>query len=411
MSRLQTLAALLLVLCLAFPCRTLGAEGQESEVEKLALANNSFALHALTKIDKQGENLFFSPYSISSLFAVTYAGARGNTRVQMGKVFGFESVSNTLPEVFRKLNAAITATEKGKAYRLIVGNGLWLGKDIVLSSNYVELVKKYYSARLEQVDFAGDPTLVAEKINGWVEKQTDGMIKSLITPGMVNPGAKLVLTNAIYFKGQWKLPFDKGATANEPFTTGSGKKVTVPMMQGAGVFPYLESESLQAIELPYAKGKLAMLVVLPKKHDGLWELEKSLNPETLGQLTSKFTDTAVAVSLPRFSLRSKFMLAERLQEMGMTDAFDSGKADFSGMVGSGKLHIENAVHEAVVDVNETGTKAAAATATADFDSAPEVRVAFTADHPFLFMIRSRPSGCILFVGRLVDPSTSSRGGQ
>ncbi|MDP6439518.1 MAG: serpin family protein, partial [Candidatus Brocadiia bacterium] len=257
-------------------------------------------------------------------------------------------------------------------------------------------------------------------INAWVEEETKEKIKDLIPKGVLNEMTRLVLTNAIYFKGDWASQFDKKLTADAPFTLADGKKVQVAMMHRKGDYRYLDAReprgillpahrytemgAFQALELPYVKDELSMLVLLPSTADGLPALEKSLTAERLDALLSAMREREVQVYLPRFKLTYKVGLSETLKSMGMTDAFSLPPADFSGMDGAKDLFISAVLHKAFVDVNEEGTEAAAATGiVVGITSVRLMPIVFRADHPFLFLIRDNKSGSILFMGRLVNP--------
>jgi serpin B len=232
-------------------------------------------------------------------------------------------------------------------------------------------------------------------------------IKDLLAPDAIKPLTRLILTNAIYFKSAWAQEFSKDATKDEPFQLGGGQTKNVPLMNQQKRFRYFESEQLQALELPYQQGALGMIVILPRKVDGLSELEKALTQQNVNKWIDGMNSRLVRVFLPRFKIEAQFGLADTLKSMGMTDAFSDTKADFSGIATMEKLFIFDVVHKAFVDVNEEGTEAAAATAVImGVRSAvvrPEEPVVFRADHPFIFAIRHRDSGAILFLGRLAKP--------
>jgi serpin B len=246
---------------------------------------------------------------------------------------------------------------------------------------------------LHEVDFIRAAETVREIINTWVEKETRDKIKNLIPPGALSSLTRLVLTNAIYFKGNWARQFEKDKTIDAPFTLTNGRKVNVPMMNQTANFGYMEADNFQALELPYVDNELSMIILLPKRFDGLGDFEKKMNPEDLSNWLTKLCSRKVIVSVPRFKMTSQFGLAGVLKSMGMRDAF-STSADFSGMNGRKDLFISAVIHKAYVDVNEEGTEAAA----------PPV---FRADRSFLFLIRDNHSGSILFIGRVMNPTLQS----
>jgi serpin B len=267
----------------------------------------------------------------------------------------------------------------------------------------VKLNKENYGAGLKEVDFAADAEGARKTINAWVEKETKEKIKELLRPGVVGSDTRLVLTNAIYFKGDWARQFKKDATREEEFRLGGGKGVRAPLMRQRRTFGYLDGGTFQALEMPYAGKDLSMVVLLPKKLDGLPDLEKSLTPDDLVGWLKRLREQEVDVALPRFKLTAEFELKPVLSSLGMPLAFTAGKADFSGVDGSRKLFLSAVVHKAFVDVNEQGTEAAAATGVVARATAVHVTPVFRADHPFVFLIRDRRSDSVLFLGRLANP--------
>ncbi len=378
-----------------------------AEESAIVEGNNAFALELYAKLSREAGNLFLSPYSISTALAMTYAGAWGETEAQMAKVLHLGKNDKDLHAAFGKLVADLNAAGKEKGYQLSVANALWAQQDYKFLKDYTDLVAASYGAGLNLVDFKGATEAVRQTINAWVEKQTQDKIKELLKPGVLNALTRLVLTNAIYFKGDWASQFKKEATKDEPFTLTGGKKVNVPMMNQAAKFRYGETPAAQVLELPYVKEDLSMIMLLPKKADGLAELEQAMNAKTLADWTMRMRIREVIVSIPRFKMTCEFSLNGVLQELGMTDAFTDGKADFSGMDGSRYLSISAVVHKAFVDVNEEGTEAAAATAVVVALTAAVPReepVVFRADHPFVFIIRDNRTRSVLFIGRVADPT-------
>lgn len=382
------------------------------EREMVVQGNNEFALELYARLRAEEGNLFLSPYSISTALAMTYAGARGRTEAQMAKVLHFPTASGEAvldPAQFHSAFGAIIKDLNQRAekadFQLSVANALWGQKGYAFLAEFLELVEARYEGKLTEVDFVKATEQARTAINAWVEEKTNNKIKELLQPGVLDQMTRLVLTNAIYFKGNWAKQFDEERTSQAPFTLASGEKVDVPMMNQTGDFPYMEAEDFQALEMPYVDDELSMIVLLPQKTDGLGELEKRLTAEALGKWLAKLRKREVVVSLPKFEMTRQFSLASVLKSMGMTDAFSRG-ADFSGMSGTRELFISAVIHKAYVDVNEEGTEAAAATAvTVKLTSVlPDRRVVFRADHPFLFLIRDNKSGSILFIGRVMNPS-------
>jgi serpin B len=375
-----------------------------NNVPALAAGNNAFAFDLYGRLKAKEGNLFFSPYSISGCLAMTYAGARGTTASQMAQTLHFTNNQAQLAASFGELQRQLNALEAKKDIQLSIANGLWGQKAHPFLPAFLDVAKTTYQAQVNQVDFRTQAEPVRREINDWVEQQTQGKITNLLQPGMVDPMTRLVLVNAIYFKGKWAHQFNKTNTADGPFMVTSDQRVQAPLMHLKADFKYAEIESAQLLELPYAGGDLSMVVVLPKDVGGLQAVELMLNDRALNTWLGKH-EQQVDVFLPRFKLTGEFGLAKTLAEMGMKDAF-TGAADFSGMDGERDLFISAVVHKAYADVNEEGTEAAAATGAIMKLKAvrPQPVPVFRADHPFVFLIRNPHSGSILFMGRVVDPT-------
>lgn len=380
------------------------------ESRAIASGNNDFAFDLYGKLAGESGNLFFSPYSVDTALAMAYAGARGNTADQMAQVLHFsmprEKLSAAFGEMIKDLNSGGSRNGR-EIYKLIVANAMWGQKGYPFDEKYQNLLREVYDAGLMQVDFEKAAEQARQEINQWVEKQTNGKIKDLLGPDAIKPLTRLILTNAIYFKSAWQQDFPKGATKDAPFQLGGGQTKTVPLMSQQKRFRYFEDEQVQVLELPYQQGVLNMTVILPKKVDGLADLEKTLTQQNVNKWLDGMNSRLVQVFLPKFKIEAQFKLSETLKAMGMTDAFSDAKADFSGIASVERMYIFDVIHKAFVDVNEEGTEAAAATAVImGVKSAmprPEQPVIFRADHPFVFAIRHRESGAILFLGRFVKP--------
>jgi len=367
--------------------------------------NNKFALELYGRLKNQEGNLFFSPYSISTALAMTYAGAKDETEKQIAQTLCFPDIQkdkfhNVFGKIIKNLNKQ---SEKG-VFELNVANALWGQRGLDFLPEFLNTVKTDYDANLEQVDFKTQAEEVRKTINSWVENKTKDKIKELLKQGMIDSMTRLVLTNAIYFKGKWGSQFKPGQTQDSQFTLLSNDKTNVPMMSQKRDFNYMENDNMQALEMPYENNDLSMVIFLPKKIDGINELEKQLTVENLKNWLSNLHKKEVQVFFPRFKMTSEFSLADILSQMGMKDAF-SEKADFSGMTGNRDLFISAVVHKAYVDVNEEGTEAAAATGvTMKVTSVAAPMPVFRADHPFIFLIRDNHTGSILFLGRVSNPS-------
>lgn len=404
-----------------------GTENPAKVAEQaIVKGNNEFALRLFAKLraDKEGENLFFSPYSISTALAMTYAGARGRTEAQMAEVLGFPTflpkqahtstessrpvLNNTeFHSAFGTIIQELNQRGAKGAYELTVANALWGQRGCSFLKDYLESIETNYGGALHEVDFIQATEAARKTMNTWVEEKTKDKIKELIKKGVLDKWTRLVLTNAIYFKGNWASKFKEQNTKDAPFTLPSGKKTDAPMMNQKADFEYMETDTFQALELPYVDDELSMIIFLPRQTGGLTDLEQSLTTENLSNWLAGLHKREVVVFIPKFKMTSQFSLADVLKSMGMTDAF-SGKADFSGMTGKKDFCISAVIHKAYVDVNEEGTEAAAATAVVMKTTAIMRPLVFRADRPFLFLIRDNLTGSILFIGRVTNPKEQNQ---
>ena len=381
--------------------------------DAIVQGNNEFALDLYSRLAQaEKSNLFFSPYSISSALAMTFAGACGDTEQKMASVLRFPADQEQVHAAFSNLNQQILTGSK-HGYTINVANRLWGQQGFRIAKQFLDILRTRYGADLEQMDFAKQPEQASQKINGWVEDQTAGKITNLISPEALSELTSLLLVNAVYFKGDWTEKFDEGSTEEAPFHLGILNKNKVQMMHQQADFSYTKVGGVQILELPYGNRDLSMVVLLPNRIGGLAKLESALSVSNLSKWTSALVPQSVKVFLPRFRLTEQFALAEVLKSMGMASAFELGSANFFGITDPGAcmvipLCISEVLHKAYVEVNEEGTEAAAATAvtmelcSAAFHRPPPVPV-FRADHPFVFLIRHNESGSILFLGRVANP--------
>jgi serpin B len=392
--------------CIILLSNTYTTADEGDEMKRLADGNNTFAFDLYGQLSGEEGNLFFSPYSISTALAMTYAGARGETEQQMAAVLHFTLEQESLHPAFSSLTDHFQGIQKKGEVALNIANALWIQEDFELLKPFLKITEKYYGASPFQVNFKEAYERVRIEINGWVEKQTKDKIKDLLPPGILSELTRLVLTNAIYFKGNWALQFEKELTQDEPFWMTPDKEIMTSMMHQKASFNYGETDTLQILEMPYAGEDLSMIILLSKEKNGLPDFERRLNIENMMTWTSQASYQEVDVYVPKFKITSQFTLSATLQAMGMTDAF-SGNADFSGMEPSKQLSITEVIHKAFVEVNEEGTEAAAATGVVvELTSVrePQPVPVFKADHPFVFFIRDNHSKSMLFLGRVVNPS-------
>jgi serpin B len=371
----------------------------------LASDNAAFALDLYAKLRGQPGNVFFSPHSISAALAMTYAGAQGETAAQMRKALRFEMQDRDLFAAFADLNKRLNDAQQAGKVRLHVANSLWPQEKYPLHADYLSLLEKNFGAVATPLDYVGATEKSRTTINEWVEGKTEKKITNLIPEGVLDAMTRLVLVNAIYFKADWEKKFDKAATRDAAFFVAPEKEVTVPMMNIEADAGYSEFDQVQVLWLPYAGKELGMAILLPREKDGLAAVEAALTTGKLQEWTQPLPKLRkIRVALPRFKTTGQFRLDDQLKSLGMADAFDKNKADFSGMDGRKWLYIGAVLHKAFVEVNEEGSEAAAATAVAmQLKSMPARLPVFRADHPFLFLIRDNASGAILFMGRMVNP--------
>jgi serpin B len=378
----------------------------QGDLEAVVMGNTSFALDMYAQLKDQEGNVFFSPFSISTALAMTYSGARSDTACQIADVLHFKLDQQQLHAVFSDLISALHITSSAdKGYQLSMANALWGQQGFGFLGEFLDLTRAYYNTELHEVDFENNPEVVRQTINEWVENKTANKIQEPIPPGILDAQTRLVLTNAIYFKGKWAFPFSENDTKEDLFTLLDEKQVIVPMMNQTEEFRYMGNGTLQMLELPYTGDELAMLLILPKRPADLSLIEQSLTFENITNWITKLCKYDVSVSIPKFNMTSEFSLADALASMGMRDAFIADVADFSGMNGAMNLFIKSVLHKTFVDVNEEGTKAAAASSTVfDYIGFAEEEKYFRADHPFLFMIYDTRKNSVLFLGRVTNPN-------
>src|SRR5680860_580 len=375
----------------------------EQGIQGVVNANNQFAFDLYSELDKYEDgNMFYSPYSISAALAMTYEGAEGQTADEMKSVFHFPE-----DDILRSNFAAIynDINKENEDYELKTGNALWVQKDFLFLQEYISGVENYYGGKAAMLDFVEETEKSRETINNFIEEQTNDKIKDLIPAGYLDKMTRLVLTNAIYFKGIWEWEFDKADTRDGIFKITSNDTVGTPIMHmnpEEAKFNYAETEDLQILELPYKGDKISMLILLPT--EDLNAIESVLTTEKLNEYKSQMKETKIdSISLPKFEFDTKYFMKDALISLGMPTAF-SGGADFSGMTGKKDLFISSVIHQAYVGVDEEGTEAAASTAVIMRETSMAPMNIFRADHPFIFLIQEKSTGNILFLGRVVDPT-------
>jgi serine protease inhibitor len=379
------------------------AAGEVRSAMKIAEANNQFGFDLFKQLEQQdkGKNIFFSPLSVAFALAMTYNGAAGITKDEMQRVLKLTSmnqdqVNEESADLMKSLKRSDPQVE------LAIANSLWARKGVDFKEDFLARNRKYFGAEITSIDFADPQTKTT--INNWVSKNTQGKIPTIID--QIDSQMVLYLINAIYFKGLWAKKFDKALTKNEPFYLSSGSPKQMPMMSQSGDYRYYRGDKFQAVSLPYGKGGTSLYLFLPDKGSSLDDLLNAFSHDTCENWLKGFRSTPGDVKIPRFKMDYEKPLNSMLMALGMETAFSINKADFSGMRDKRDVYISEVKHKAVVDVNEEGTEAAAATSVGIRTTSlkvPQERFRFIADHPFLMIIRDEPTGTNLFMGTVVDP--------
>ena len=379
---------------------------RSAQLQSLVDGNSAFALDLYGQLAAAPGNLFFSPYSISTCLAMLYAGARGNTGKQMAQVLGFGLNQQQTASSFGQLQREVEATRTQNGLELDLANALWTQEGYPFLAAFLHVARDQYQASVNQANFITEAPAVTDEINRWVARETKDHILDILPAGSLDAMTRLVLANAMYFKGAWTASFEETNTVTNTFYVSSTGQAEAPLMHQPEVgVNYMETSDFQAVELPYGSNQLAsMVILLPRQVDGCAQLEAQLSPAFVSSTLASMAKQNVEIFLPRFTLASSFELSGTLAGMGMPAAFTPGVADFSGIDWTTSLFISRVFHKAWAEVNEAGTEAAAATVVVLKGVVVLLPVLFRADHPFLFFIRDTQSGSLLFLGRLADPS-------
>ncbi len=382
-----------------------------ADAAKFVRDNRAFGIELYKKLssgDNADKNLLISPYSITATLAMTYAGAREQTATQIAKSAQFTLPEPMIHQAFAALDADLSkraqkSVESGDPFQLEIVNTPWLATGYHFQSDYLDLLAKNYKTEPQTVDFKSDPQAARQQINSFISNKTNERIQDLLPADAITTDTRLVLTNAIFFKASWAFPFKEANTHEAPFTRFDGSTVNAQMMQDRGAMRYGSLDGHQIAELPYAGHDVSMMLILPK--DDLKSFEANLTPQTLDRLIDKLDSENGLLTFPKFSYPSESDLEPALLSLGITDAFDQGQADFSGITGARDLFVSDVFHKAFIAVDEQGTEAAAATAAVmGVRSMPMAGFQMNLNRPFLYLIYDRPTSSILFIGRLTDPS-------
>ena len=377
----------------------------DEQAKAAAIGNRGFGVTLYQRLAAEPGNVFLSPISLAGAFGPVAAGAEGETRAAIGTVL---QLPNDDASLHRDLSGLLRTLESDRAgAQLSIANGLWLMKGLAVKPAFVAVARNSYDAEVESLDFRNGAA-AAGRINNWVERKTGGRITKLIEANSLDEMTALVVTNAVHFLGDWIHPFNAGNTGLQPFHLTGGATRDVPMMYGKRHDRYADTDGVQLLELPYKGDRLSMVAILPKERGRLAAVEKSLDGRRLRQWLEQLDSAEpreVRVHLPKVEFRSSYQLVEPLKAMGMSIAFQPQQANFRGIADT-DLFISQVVHKTFLRIDEKGTEAAAATGIeVEVTSAPAVPPpTFRADHPFLVLIRDRPTGAVLFLGRIADPS-------
>jgi serpin B len=380
------------------------------DMKRLASSSNALGFDVYGKVRAAPGNLAMSPASISAALAMTYGGARGDTEAQMKRVLHLDGARDGVMTDWGNLARGLQ--DPARPLKLRIANRLFGEKTVKLEQAFLDKTKEAYGAPLEPTDFKNAFEPARGHINGWVEDQTEKRIKDLLPAGALDAETRLVLVNAVYFLADWAEPFEMNATSEEIFNVSASVQKKTPMMHQGGFHRIAQADGVKILELPYKGGDAAMLVILPDRADGLPDVEASLSTAKLDAWTTALAPSMVAVTLPRFEVSPtpSMSLGAELVKLGMPDAFDRDKANFTGIANPAdpreRFKIDKVFHKAFVKVDEKGTEAAAATAVvmARAGGAPPKPIVFKADHPFIFVITDKSSGLVLFLGRVADPT-------
>jgi serpin B len=376
----------------------------------LARSSNAFGLDLYGKVREAPGNVALSPASISIALTMTWAGARGDTANEMKKVLRLEGSTDEVAKAAGQL--ATYLQDPSRPLTLRMANRLFGEKSFTFEQAYLAETKSAFGAPLEPVDFKGAADQARQQINGWVATQTEQRIKELVPPNGVGADTRLVLVNAIYFLASWREPFDEKNTKPAKFNLSKTQQKELPTMSRTGMFRTVAADGAKLLELPYKDEGMALTIVMPDDVEGLSGLEKALTADKLAKWTDALAVENLRVALPKFELSAEqaMSLGATLRALGMSAAFERDKADFTGIASPPKkadrLSIAEVFHKAFVKIDEKGTEAAAATAVVAVSGAgvPPAPRDFAVDRPFLFFVRERISGMILFMGRVADPA-------
>ena len=408
--RTASLAAISLLL--AVGCRPDPREitTVSTELEPIVQGSNTFAWESWqVSRDHIEGNMFYSAFSQVAAMSMVYAGAENQTEAELAAALSVPEGGEASWHEQLGLLVADLSGEHHRPYTLYSANQLWGQTGYPWEQPFLDITSDQYQAPMEDIDFRADPESARDDINAWVADQTHDRIPELFSQGDINTLTRMVLANAIYFLADWDLPFEEDDTQDRDFTLADSGVVSVPMMSQHEEHDFSDLEGLKVLEMNYESDEVSMVFILPDEADGLESLEDQLSAEQVDEWIDGLSEQEVSVRIPNFQMETEFPIEDVLIDLGVEQAWLEGTADFSGMLDKDveNLWLSRVVHKAFVRVDEEGTEAAAATGavmSGELSSEPGEPATFHADHPFIFMIRDRLTGTILFQGRMSDPS-------
>lgn len=383
------------IISFIFPAFVFSLQAQNS-IE----SNNQFGFDFYQKI-KSNSNFVFSPASINSAFAMTYNGAAGNTFNEMAQVFHF---NKDLSEFNTNYKNLFTINEKQKDFQFHNANSLWIQEGMNIQTNFLDVNKTYYEASLNMLDFIENAEKSRITINDWVSKKTHNKINDLLSPSSIDNATRLVLVNALYFKGSWKTQFKKELNTKEKFQVAKRDYIETDFMNASINTWYYQDKYAEIVDIPYSNDDYSLMLIVPKCYRKFKKLEKKLNLEIYNNFIAQKEKKRVKLSIPKFNIKSDYDLGETLVKMGLKDAF-TANADFSGITEQERLYISQAIHKATIEINEEGTEAAAATAVVMRKTSVLLdNVELKIDKPFIYILRNNKTNCIYFMGKVINPN-------
>ncbi|MCA9049840.1 MAG: serpin family protein [Planctomycetaceae bacterium] len=386
----------------------LSAPPERDNPTQAADANNQLGcdlMRSLQDFQKSDVNVVVSPFSITSALRMVLAGARGGTADEIRAVLRLKSNGKDDHDDYSALSESLAKSAAEGDCILRFPNRLWGAEGVDYQPTFLSILRQTYGAELFVLNFADQPKKAVEEINAWIAHETSGRIRNLASPQMITRDTKLLLTNAVYFRGQWLRSFFVESTVEQPFHVTQDEAVTVAMMRQSGQFRYFRNNDLELLSLPYRGDRLSFVVLLPSESKMLAELVAEIDAEKIRSLLAESVLTTVDVSLPRFTAGTSCSLKDRLMQLGMKRVFDSS-GELSEITGKSNLYLTDVAHQTFINVDEFGIEAASATGVVIAKSVEEPSATFTADRPFLFLLIDQSAGTVLFQGQIQRPASN-----